>query len=107
MKIELLYFEGCPNFQPTLSLVQQVLDEEKIPVKVKTIPVESDESAIEHQFLGSPSIRVDGQDIERSARTASDFGMKCRIYDHDGVPSGVPSKSNIRKALHEAGNQLM
>lgn len=103
MKIELLYFEGCPSFQPTLSLLQQVLDEEKISSKVQTINVESEASAIEYRFLGSPSIRVDGQDIEMAAQTATDLGMKCRIYDNNGVPSGVPAKSKIREALRGAG----
>lgn len=103
MKIELLYFEGCPSFQPALSLLQQVLDEEKIPATVKTIPVESEGSAVEHRFLGSPSIRVGGQDIELAARSATDFGMKCRIYDNDGVPGGVPAKSMIRDAIREVG----
>jgi len=43
---------------------------------------------------------VDGEDIEMDARTATDFGMKCRIYDNDGVPGGVPAKSKIREAIH-------
>ncbi len=103
MKIELLYFKGCPSFQPTLSLLQQVLDEENIPAKVRTIPVESEESAVEYRFRGSPSIRVEGQDIELEARTATDFGMKCRIYDNDGVPGGVPNKNMICDAICEVG----
>ena len=100
MKIELLYFEGCPSFLPTLALLQQVLDEEKIPAPVQTILVESEAAAKRQRFLGSPSIRVDGEDIEMDARTATDFGMKCRIYDNDGVPGGVPAKSKIREAIH-------
>jgi len=101
LKIELLYFEGCPGFKPTLSLLQQVLDEEEIPAKVHTIPVESEESDKKHRFLGSPSIRMDGEDIEPEARTATGFGMKCRIYDNEGVPGGVPAKSKIREAIYK------
>jgi hypothetical protein len=103
LKIELLYFKGCPSFQPTLSLLQQVLDEENIPAKVRTIPVESELAAKSLRFLGSPSIRVDGQDIEFEARSSTDFGMKCRIYNNDGVPGGVPAKGKILEAIREAG----
>jgi hypothetical protein len=99
LKIELYYFGGCPSFQPTLSLLQQVLDEEGVQTTVQTIPVESEESAKKYRFLGSPSLRVDGEDIEPEARTATDFGMKCRIYDNEGVTGGVPSKSKIREAI--------
>lgn len=102
MKVELLYFEGCPGFRPTLSLLQQVLDEEGISARVQTISVDSEDSARKYRFLGSPSIRVDGEDIEPEARTATDFGMKCRIYDNEGVPGGVPVESMIREALREA-----
>ena len=101
LKIELLYFEGCPGFRPTLSLLQQVLDEEGIQTRVQTIHVESEESAKKYRFLGSPSIRVDGEDIEPEARSSTDFGMKCRIYDNEGAPRGVPSKSKIREAIHK------
>jgi hypothetical protein len=99
LKIELLYFEGCPGFKPTLSLLQQVLDEEGIQTTVQIIPVDSEDSAKKYRFLGSPSIRVDGEDIEPEARTATDFGMKCRIYGNEGTPSGVPFESIIREAI--------
>ncbi len=101
MKIELLYFKGCPSFTPALALLQQVLDEEEISARVHTIPVESEALAVEYRFLGSPSIRVDGEDIELEARSSTDFGMKCRIYDNDGVPEGVPAKSKIRQAVRK------
>ncbi len=105
MKIELLYFKGCPGFTPTLSLLQKVLDEEGIPAKVQTILVESELAAQSLRFLGSPSIRVDGQDIELEARTATDFGIKCRIYDNEGVPGGVPAKNKIREAIRKGGKK--
>jgi hypothetical protein len=103
LKIELLYFEGCPGFKPTLLLLQQVMDEEGITASVQMINVESEAEAKSHRFPGSPSIRVDGEDIEPEARTATDFGMKCRIYDNEGVPGGVPSKSIIQQAIRKSG----
>jgi hypothetical protein len=102
LKVELLYFEGCPGFQPTLSLLKQVLDEEEIPARVQIILVDSEESANKYRFQGSPSIRVDGEDIEPEARSSTDFGMKCRIYDNEGVPGGVPAKRKILEAIRNS-----
>lgn len=76
-----------------------MLDEEGVQTGVQTILVESEGADQKYRFLGSPSIRVNGEDIEPEARTTTDFGMKCRIYDNDGVPGGVPSKSKIREAI--------
>ena len=89
-----------------MALLQQVLDEDGISSRVNTIPVRSEAEAVENRFLGSPSIRVDGEDIEPEARSSTDFGMKCRIYDNEGVPGGVPSKSKIRQAIRR-GEKLL
>jgi len=100
LKIELVYFEGCPGFQPALSLLTQVLEEEGVEATVETIHVESEEMAKRYRFLGSPSIRMNGNDMELEARRATHFGMKCRIYDNNSVPGGIPAKSKIREAIH-------
>jgi hypothetical protein len=55
-------------------------------------------------FLGSPSVRVDGLDIEPGARDATGFGLGCRSYDTRGGRSGTPSVAAIRRALAEAAD---
>ncbi|MEO7144953.1 MAG: hypothetical protein ABI165_15760, partial [Bryobacteraceae bacterium] len=55
--------------------------------------------AVHIGFLGSPTVRIDGVDIERSARQRTSFGMMCRTYDGSG---GVPSEELIRRAITEA-----
>lgn len=102
LKIEILYFEGCPNYEPTLKLLNQVLEEEGIHTCVQKIDVSTDESVRENRFLGSPSIRINGADIETAARDSRDHGKKCRIYNNTGAPGGIPSKSMIREALLKA-----
>ena len=102
MKIEFLYFEGCPHYEPTLNLLNKVLKEERIKASMEQINVDSEELVQKHRFLGSPSIRIEGKDIEIEARTLSDFGQKCRIYPDDGARSGVPPASLIRKGILEA-----
>jgi hypothetical protein len=102
LKIELLYFEGCPGHEPALNALKDVLKEEEVGASVKSINVNSDDLVINHRFLGSPSIRIDGMDIEIESRSINDFGQKCRIYDNNGVPSGIPPKNMIRQAIREA-----
>jgi len=101
MKIEFLYFEGCPNFQPALEFLQQVLAEEGIDSLVEKIGITSGEEAVEHKFLGSPSIKIDGLDVEKEARDSTDYGEECRIYSWDGIPKGYPQKEMIREAIRE------
>ena len=96
MKIEFLFFNGCPGFNPALSLLEQILLEYGIAVTIEKIQVTSPELAIQHRFLGSPSIRINGVDIEGNEEP-SEYGLKCRIYQDTG--SGIPSEAILRKAL--------
>lgn len=98
MKIEFLYFKNCPGHAPALSLLEQILLETDTTVSIEKIEVTSPELAIQHRFLGSPSIRINGVDIE-GREEASEYGLKCRIYRDTG--SGVPSERVIREALQE------
>jgi hypothetical protein len=99
MKVEFLYFKNCPGYKTTLSLLEQILLENGTAVPIEKIEVTSPELAVQHRFLGSPSIRINGVDIE-GREEASEYGLKCRIYVDTG--SGVPSEEILRKALQEA-----
>jgi len=102
MEIELLYFEGCPNHKRALRVIKEVLDEEGLNVPVKTRKVKNVEEAVQMRFLGSPTVRVDGRDVEKEARKSLDFGMKCRIYRVESGIQGYPSRRMIREAIKEA-----
>jgi Domain of unknown function (DUF2703) len=95
MKIEFLYFKDCPGYKPALSLLEQLIEENNIDVSIEKIEITTQELALQHRFLGSPSIRINGKDIE-GREESSDYGLKCRIYS-DG--SGVLSEATLRKAL--------
>jgi hypothetical protein len=89
MKVEILYFEGCPNHVPALEMVRNVLNREKIEAEVRLIEV-TDEKVVEAvRFLGSPSVRVDGVDIEPGREDDIPF-YGCRTYTVDGKTVGVP-----------------
>jgi copper chaperone CopZ len=102
MKIEVLYFDGCPHHRPAVERVRRALREEGLSAEVEEINVPDVASAQALGFLGSPTIRIDGRDIEPAARASVSFGLMCRTYMEGGVPAGVPPMELIRAALHEA-----
>ena len=102
MKIEVLYFEGCPNHRPAVARVQEVLGEEGISATVSEINVADASIAKEVGFLGSPSIRVNGLDVEPEARSAREYGMMCRTYAVNGRREELPSREMLRQAIRQA-----
>ncbi len=98
MKIELLYFEDCPCWTDTRKLVEEVLAEKGIDAEIELVNVESNEQAQRVRFIGSPSLRVDGKDIEPGALQVG-FNLECRLYWIDGKPVGVPKREWIEAAL--------
>src|SRR5260370_42562099 len=107
MRIEVLYFEGCPNHAPALELVRQVLKEEAISAEVSEVNVSDASTAQELGFLGSPSVRVDGLDVEPAARSVRDYGMMCRTYVVDGRREGSPPRDMLRRPSLEAQSGIV
>jgi hypothetical protein len=86
LTISILYFEGCPNHPPAVELAREVVTELQLDVTVNEVKVLGPEDAQTQRFFGSPSIHVNGVDIEPCARTRSDFGYSCRMYAGKGLP---------------------
>jgi|SRR5581483_8377643 len=98
MKIEVLYFDGCPNYAPAVDRLKAVLHQQGLSPEVSVIEVRDKSAANALQFFGSPTIRVNGFDIEADSRDVKDTGFACRRYS-----GGLPSEEMIRMALKEAG----
>jgi hypothetical protein len=94
MRIDVLYVPGCPNYQPALARIQEVLASESLQADVHGVAVSSDEEAKVLLFPGSPTIRIDGDDVEPNH--ASSPGLACRLYANR---SGVPSEEVLRLAV--------
>jgi hypothetical protein len=77
MKVEVrvLFSEGCDNTPPTKDLIEKISLELGIEIDLKIVPVESQDQAQQWKFLGSPTVQVNGLDIEPSARSATAFGF--------------------------------
>jgi len=102
MKIEILYFDGCPNHKPAVEALREVLREEGVSAEIVEVNVRDAMMAREIKFLGSPSFRVNGLDVEPEMRAARDYGMMCRTYAVEGRREGLPSREMLRKAVSEA-----
>ena len=96
--IEVLYFAGCPNLEPTLTLARNVAYDLGIEPEIRQIAVDTPRDAEALAFLGSPSVRVNGRDIEPAANERTDFALGCRIYG----AGGVPPRELVVTALKEA-----
>ena len=101
MKIELLYFEGCPNHLPTMEILREILESLCCRDQIRQVEVSTQAEAEAIRFVGSPSIRINGSDIEPWARTTKDFGLSCRTYLDGPQHRGVPSRELLRRAIME------
>jgi hypothetical protein len=97
MKTELLYFSGCPNHLPAAERVRAILRQEGVSGELSEVEVKDESAAQALAFPGSPTIRINGVDIEPGARGAAHVGFACRRY-----PGGFPSEEMIRAAVREA-----
>jgi hypothetical protein len=75
VEVRVLFSQGCDNTAPTIDLIEKISSESGIDLDLKMVPVESQEQAQQWNFLGSPTVQVNGLDIEPSARSATAFGF--------------------------------
>ena len=101
MNIEVLYFEGCPNHLSAIEMVRETLNSLGRQDEIHQVEVHTQADAEAMAFVGSPSIRINGADVEPWARTATAFGLSCRTYLDGSHRSGVPSRELLRHAISE------
>jgi hypothetical protein len=99
MRVELLFIDDCPNHEAVLPLLRRLINEVGVQVPITQQLITTSDEAHQSRFLGSPTIRVDGLDIEPIARERTDFGIQCRLYPTPMGPRGVPAETLIRAAL--------
>lgn len=99
MKTELFYFGDCPSYVRAADNLKEALRMEGLPVVLEWVKVTSDEDARQKRFIGSPTIRIDGVDLEGPEAESKGYGYGCRVYSSDGGLAGWPSVEQIRSAL--------
>ena len=99
MKVELYYFDGCPSYKQAVDNLRKALRLEGFSEDIAMVPVESDADAQAKRFIGSPTIRIDGVDVEGSDAEEKGYSYACRVYGNNGETAGWPSVEKIRGAL--------
>jgi len=75
VNIRILYTDGCDNTPPTIELVKKTASGMGIDIDLETIKVEDQKQAETQKFLGSPTVQVNGLDVDPSARSLKAFGF--------------------------------
>lgn len=102
MNIQFLYFPDCPSHEAAMDRLHDVLNDMAQFALIETIRIETEAEAAAYQFVGSPTIRINGEDIVPPAPDAT-FGLACRVYQwDDGRISPMPSPDMIRRGIEQA-----
>ena len=102
MKVEVLYFDGCPTYKAAAKSLRAVLAQEGMETDIQLVVVNSDEVARQLRFPGSPTIRVDGRDLFPTPER-EDWRLGCRVYATPQGLRGSPTAGMIREALMKGG----
>jgi hypothetical protein len=83
-------------------IVERLARQLQIEPEIRLVEVADPDAAVELRFLGSPTVRVDGVDVEPGAEERQDFALACRIYRSEGGVAEQPDETWVRDALTEA-----
>jgi hypothetical protein len=104
LKIELLYIDGCPSKERAERMIQQVIDELGMSANAQVVRtlVSTYAQAEALKFPGSPTIRINDQDIEPDSGGHSEFGLNPRTYKYKGMEQDLPDLRWLKDAVRRA-----
>lgn len=97
--IEILARKNCDNRGMAITLVERVVEESGIPAQIDVIDVTSLAQAKKRRFLGSPTVRVEGRDVDRGVNGGGDFSLDDRVYRTARGLAGWPDEQWVREAI--------
>ena len=101
-RVELLWWEGCPSTDEAIAMLRDemtALGLEPRAIEIREVSTEAD--AEREEFIGSPTIRVDGRDVQPIGDEP--IGLACRVYrTSDGRVSPLPDRAEVRQTLIDA-----
>jgi len=106
VRVEFLWFDGCPSHEPARALLDDVIAAVAPGTFVEAIDASEIEVAAAHRFPGSPTIRVDGIDIDPGFVDPGDYTPRCRLFRTAEGLRGVPPREWIEAALADAQRRL-
>jgi hypothetical protein len=104
VRVELLWWRGCPSWERAVEIVREQMAEAGIdPGTLEVREILDDAEAERQSFRGSPTVRVDGRDIEVPGEQPGGSRLTCRVYRlSDGRVSALPDPADIASALAAA-----
>ena len=103
MRVELLFWDGCPSHPRARAELEAEMATVGLDARAVVVTeVPTDEAASAAGFVGSPTIRIDGVDVQPTEEPA---GLSCRVYRlRDGRYSPTPDPADVHDALRRAMN---
>jgi hypothetical protein len=100
--VELFWWDGCPSWDRALAVLREEMSSLGLdPDSIDVHEVRTDADARREEFVGSPTIRVDGRDVQPPGEEPA--GLTCRVYRlRDGRVSPLPDRVDLRETLEQA-----
>jgi hypothetical protein len=102
VRIELLWFNGCPNHEDVRAAIETALQSRGVDASALALIEVSEDTAADLRFPGSPTIRVNGVDIEPGFREPISYALSCRMYSTSAGLRGQPEVAWIERAIDHA-----
>lgn len=102
MRVELLHIPDCPSYEVAARLLKEILREHGLPQHISEVSVTDFAQGEVLAFPGSPTILVDGKDVDSALPEQGYRGLSCRTYIVDGKRQGFPSHTMTSLAIRSA-----
>ena len=97
--VELLWFADCPNHPAARALLHEVVAEHAQGSVISDIDATEPSVAEQVRFPGSPTIRIDGRDVQPGFVDPRDYSPRCRLYPTQQGLARIPPREWIEAAL--------
>lgn len=97
--VELLWFSDCANHPAARAMLEEVIAEVAPGTPIRDVDATDPATAAGLRFPGSPTIRVDGRDVDPGYVDPGDYTPRCRLYRTSHGLRGLPERSWIEEAL--------
>lgn len=103
--VELLWFADCPNHGGARSIIRDVMARHGLTATLVDVDATDPAVAASHRFPGSPTVRVNGVDVEPHFVDPGDYTPRCRLYRIRGGLGGLPDAAWVEDALLRAAGE--
>ena len=75
IEIRILSTEGCANTPPTISRIEEIAKELAVPIRIENVLITTEEEASRNRFFGSPTVQINGVDLDPEKRESTAYGF--------------------------------